>query len=163
MSDLWNPNAQMAGLRFSGAFALILSVHFLYTIIASVLEIYLPNAVVLSQPWFLHFPLLTVLLSCIVMVRYLLKLKELKAGGWESMLLIIKDEYALSVYRNGAAKSFIVMIHLCMVFFYLSLLQNNDAEVMPFLTPTTISATCMFCSALIFGWVVMRQLKEEEE
>ncbi len=163
MSDPWSPNAQMAGLRFSGVLALILSINFLYTIIAGVLEIYLPNAVVLSQTWFVHFPLLTVSLACIVMIRYLLKLKELKAGGWQSMLLIIKDEYALSVYRNGAAKSFIVIIHLSLVFFYLSLLQNNNAEVMRFLTPTTISATIMFCSALIFGWVVIRQLKEEEE
>lgn len=79
------------------------------------------------------------------------------------MFLILKDEYALSVYRSGAAKAFLVVIHLFVVFFYLSLLQGNDPTVMAFLTTQTMSATLIFCSTFIFGWVVMRQLNEEED
>lgn len=159
----WSPNAQLAGLRFSGLFALVLSLHFLYIIVENVLETYIPNSAVLSNPMFGHVPLITVLLSCAVMLRYFLQISKLKASSWESMFLILKDEYALSVYRDGATKSFLVIIHIGMIFYYLSRLQNNQPEVMPFLNPVTISSALMFCSALVFGWVVMRQLKEEEE
>lgn len=159
----WSPNAQMAGLKYSGIIALILSLHFLSLVVLEILEIYMPNNALLSQPWLVHLPLITVLLTCVVMLRYFIQLKKMKAGGWQSMFLILKDEYTLSIYRNGAAKSFLVIIHLGMVFFHLSFRQGNDPTVMPFLTTQTMSATLMFSAVLVFGLVVMRKLNEEED
>lgn len=163
MNKVWNPNAQMAGLRFSGLFALTLSLYFAYIIALNALHIYAPTSPLLDPGWFQHVPLLPIVLSLWIMWSYLRQLKKHNAGGWQAMLVIIRDEYALSVYRKAGAQAFLVVIHLCLVLFYLSMLQPDYPRLLGLVNTQASIALLILSSGIVFGISIMRQLKEEDE
>lgn len=158
----WSPNAQLAALQFSGLLAFVLALYFLYYITLNAVLAFAPDSSILTSKIFEHAPLVPAILGIALMLRYTLQLKQMNAGGWRSMLMILKDEYAVSIYRVAAAKAFMLSFYLCFAFFYLSLLGFGSTSMDMFLNAQTVSATLIFAASLVFGFVVLAHLREED-
>jgi len=160
----WSPNAQLAALQFSGLISFVLALQFLYITVLNVITAFSPDNPMLQSFVFEHFKLIPVILSLFLLLRYMLQLKQFKTVmNWRSMLMILRDEYALSVYRAAGSKTFTVNYFVCFGFLYLSLLEFNSSAVTTLLNAQTVSATVMFVSSLVFGCIVLAHLREEEE
>ncbi|RUO31077.1 hypothetical protein [Aliidiomarina soli] len=160
----WSPNAQLAALQFSGLVSLVLALQFLYIIVLNVITAVSPNDAILQSFIFEHFKLIPVVLGLFFLFRYLLQLKQFNVvTNWNSVLMILRDEYALSVYRAAGSKTFTVNYFVCFGFLYLSLLEFNSSAVTTLLNAQTVSATLMFVSSLVFGCLLLTQLHEEDE
>lgn len=159
----WSPNAQLASLQFSGLVAFVIALQFLHFVGLNVVTAFSPSHPILQSSVLDHFRLMPVILGTLFLLRYLLTLKQLNtATNWHSVLMILKDEYALSIYRAAASKSFTTSIGLCFLLFYVSVLEVGPPAMVALLSAETVLAALICISSIVFGCIILFHLRDED-
>ena len=159
----WSPNAQLASLQFSGIVSFIIALQFLHFIGLNIIDAISPSHPILQSFVFENFKFVPLILGGFFLLRYIFTLKQLNtATNWHSVLMILKDEYALSIYRVAASKSFTTTISLCFVLFYITVLEMGPPAMTALLNAETVLATLIFISSVVFGCIVLFHLHDED-
>lgn len=156
----WSPNAQLASLQFSGLVALVMALQFLHFVLLNGLTASTPAHPILQGSLPEVLKVLPPLLGVVFLWRYMRTLKKLNTKtSWRSMLMILKDEYTLSVYRAAASKAF--TITYCLGFLLFSISAVGFGASAAWLSADVILATLMLLSSAAFGVLVLFQLYRE--